>query len=131
MKVWTSARRWVPVLGALLLCTGVQGRAENGVPAPPPTDVKLLDEVPDYASVLAHQWRDGVPEDVTEAEASTNNYGLLLNAAMQPTTLGDCIALALKNNTNLQIQRLSPIAATAGVRTARSVFCAISTTSSA
>jgi outer membrane protein len=117
MAVRASA---VVIIGMLLLTPAVAQEPPPAAPAP--RDVRLLDDVPDYAAILAHQWRDGVPSDVTAAETSTSSYGLLLKAAMQPTTLSDCIALALKNNTDLQVQRLNPVAAAAGVRSALSIF---------
>jgi len=118
MAVWASV---AAIIGVLLLNPVLaQEPAASG--APNPTDVRLLDEVPDYAAILTHQWRDGVPPDVTADEASTSNYGLLMKAPLQPTTLSECITLALQNNTDLQVQRLAPVAATAGVRSARSVF---------
>ena len=116
MAVRASA---VAIIGMLLLHPVL---AQEPAAAPQPHDVRLLDEVPDYAAILTHQWRDGVPPDVTADEASTSNYGLLLKAPVQPTTLSECIALALQNNTDLQVQRLAPVAATAGVRGAQSVF---------
>ena len=119
MEVRVSA---VAVIGVLLLSPALAQEPPAAAAAPAPRDVQLLDAVPDYATILAHQWRDGVPQDVTSAEASTTSYGLLLSAPMQPTTLSDCIALALKNNTDLQVQRLTPVAATAGVRSALSIF---------
>ena len=92
-------------------------------PAPPPRDVRLLDEVPNYAQILKDQWREGVPEDVTRAEQASEYYGRLVDlGTTQGLSLNDCVALALKNNTNLQIQRLNPVAATTGVRRAWSQF---------
>ena len=119
MEVWVSA---VAIIGGLLLTPALAQEPQAPVAAPAPRDVQLLDEVPDYATILVHQWRDGVPQDVTSDEASTTGYGLLLNAPMQATTLAECIALTLKNNTDLQVQRLNPVAATAGVRSALSIF---------
>jgi outer membrane protein len=112
----------VMLIGVLLLGPALAQEPQTPPAAPAPRDVHLLDDVPDYAAVLTHQWHDGVPQDVTDAEAATTSYGLLLKAPMQPTTLAECIALALKNNTDLQVQRLTPVAATTGVRSARSIF---------
>ncbi|MBI3785185.1 MAG: TolC family protein [Deltaproteobacteria bacterium] len=120
MKAWGS------VFGILLLVAGVsQARAEDeatAVAGANGNDVHLLDQVPDYATILAHQWSDGVPQDVTDSETSTEKYGRLINAPLQPTTLAECVALALRNNTDLQISRLGPTAATAGVRKSRAIF---------
>jgi len=91
--------------------------------APAPKDIRLLDAVPNYAEMLAHQWSDGVPQDVTDAETSVENYGRLLDTEPpEATTLVECIGLALQNNTDLQVQRLGPISASTAVRSARAVF---------
>ena len=97
---------------------GPPGRAT----APSPADVRLLDEVPNYAEILKHQWTDGVPADVTGAEESITAYGRLLAGPPTLTSLPECIGLALANNTELQIQRLGPVAAGAQVRRARAIF---------
>jgi outer membrane protein TolC len=91
--------------------------------APSPQDVRLLDEVPNYAEILKHQWSAGVPQDVIDDERSVEQYGRLAETGpAQATTLAECIALAVENNTGLQIQRLGPVGAAAGVRRAWSVF---------
>lgn len=99
--------------------------AGSGTPAPR-VEVSarvLLDEAPNYAEILRHQWSEGVPPDVTAAERSVEYYGRLLETEpAQATTLSDCIALALQNNTDLHIQRLGPLSAVTGVRQARSQF---------
>jgi len=113
------------LIGCLVGGTGLaQTASEPARPAAPaPRDVHLLDDVPDYAAVLAHQWSDGVPQDVTAAEQSVDHYGRLLDSEpLQATTLAECIALAVENNTDLQIQRLGPISAATQVRSARAVF---------
>jgi len=110
------------VLG-LLLAVPLHAQDVAQPSAPPPTDVRLLDKVPNYAQILRHQWSAGVPKDVIEAESSNQMYGGLLGKEpLQATSLADCIALAIQNNTNLQIQRLGPVSATAQVRSARSIF---------
>jgi len=104
---------------------GAAALAQEPAPpaAPAPKDVRLLDAVPNYAEMLAHQWSDGVPQDVRDAEQSTDFYGRLLDTEpTQATTLAECIALALQNNTDLQVQRLGPISASAQVRSARAIF---------
>lgn len=109
----------------LLLAACVLGpavmRAEEPLTAPDPTRVRLLDEVPNYPTILRDQWSSGVPADTFEREQG--NYGLLSETAgPRPITLEESIALALENNTGLRIQRLSPIAATARVRQAYAQF---------
>jgi outer membrane protein TolC len=118
---------WALGFSGLVLTTVVLAEEPTAAPAPaqapPPRDVRLLDEVPNYAQILKDQWSAGVPADVTRAEESSEYYGRLVDVGTtQGLSLNDCIALALKNNTNLQIQRLTPVAATAGVRRAWSQF---------
>jgi len=110
MVLTTPARAEEPV-------SGLPGRA-----APSPTDVQLLDDVPNYAEILKHQWTEGVPADVTGAEESTTAYGRLLAGPQTLTSLPECIGLALANNTELQVQRFGPIAAGTQVRKARAIF---------
>lgn len=111
------------VVALVLALLGATGRAQGAdLQAPPASDVELLDVFPHLFETLDDSWSDGVPDDVTDAEQSSEHYGLLLNAAMQPTTLSACIALAIQNNTSLQVQRLNPVAASAEVRRARAIF---------
>ncbi|HVO23613.1 MAG TPA: TolC family protein [Candidatus Margulisiibacteriota bacterium] len=123
----TTLGAWALGFSGVVLTTVVL--AQEPIPisapaeAPPPRDVHLLDDVPNYAQILQDQWRAGVPADVSRAEDSSEYYGRLVDVGKtQGLSLNDCIALALKNNTNLQIQRLNPVAATAGVRRAWSQF---------
>jgi outer membrane protein len=81
----------------------------------------LLDEVPNYATILRDQWSNRVPSDSFESERGS--YGRLgENVAPRQITLEESIALALENNTGLRIRKLSPIAATARVRAAYAKF---------
>jgi len=91
--------------------------------APNPTDVELIDSAPNHISVLKDQWSGDLPEDVEKAEQSVEGYGLLVDTVpTEVVSLQECIALALKFNTELQIQRLGPVTAAAGVRQARAIF---------
>jgi outer membrane protein TolC len=93
-----------------------------GVQAPG-TDIELLDDVPNRFVVLKDQWTAGVPQDVFEARESVEYYGRLgPDGRREELTLQECIALALQYNTQLEIQRLGPTSAAAGVRQARSIF---------
>ncbi len=89
----------------------------------PAKDVDLIDDIPNHFVVLKDQWSGGLPADVESARDSTEYYGLLgPGARRQELGLGECIALALQYNTQLEIQRLGPTQAAAGVRLARSIF---------
>jgi len=95
----------------------------RGAEAPPPRDLRLLDDTPNILEVLEHQWSDGLPQDITGATQDAEHYGLLLGSGGAPvTTLNECVALALQNNSDLQIQRLTPVSARSQVRQARSIF---------
>jgi len=123
----TKLGAWALAVGGLVVATAVSAQEPTPTAAPaqapPPRDVHLLDDVPNYAQILKDQWRAGVPADVTRAEDSSEYYGRLVDlGTTQGLSLTDCVALALKNNTSLQIQRLNPVAATAGVRRAWSQF---------
>jgi len=98
--------------------------AEVQKPAPDPSLLRLLDERPALPFVFTDQWSlDPVPVEVQRAQQSDQGYGLLNDVGpIELTSLPECIALALKNNTDLQIRRLAPVAATANVRRARAIF---------
>jgi len=118
---------WATLLVALVVSRGhaadQPGAVSVGdVPKPTLRALELLDEFPGFVDVLRDQWSGDLPQDARAAEEDLSHYGLLLEARMQPTTLAQCIALALENNTSLKIQRLNPIAARAGVRQARAIF---------
>lgn len=118
-----AVRQAVLTVIGFLIAAPALGQAPAAAPGVPPQTVQLFDQVPNYADVLVHQWSAGVPEDVTAAERSIEHYGRLLEGgAPQPLSVGDCIALALKNNTDLQIQRLGPLAARTQVQRAESAF---------
>ena len=93
------------------------------IAAPPATDVELIDRVPNHLEVLRNQWSADLPEDVSAAERSVEGFGHLVDTVpKEVVSLQECIGLALKYNTQLQIQRLGPVNAAAGVRQARSIF---------
>ncbi len=109
----------------LISCTLVWAApltAQEG-PAPDPAAVRLLDEVPNYPAILASQWRQGITHGADEVGRAGAHFGRLVESGpIQTLTLQESIALALEHNTGLQIERLNPVAATAGVRKARSAF---------
>ncbi len=79
---------------------------------------RLLDETPNIVEVLRDQWSESRVDDLYG-----QYFGLLTGeGSRQPVTLQQGIALALQNNTNLEISRLNPVLATNEVRRAFSVF---------
>lgn len=79
---------------------------------------ELLDDTPNQIQVLRDQWSQERVEDLYGRYFGT----LGEDVGMQGVTLEQSIALALQNNTGLQIGRLNPVLATNEVRRARSVF---------
>ena len=63
------------VLPCLLLAGALRAQDAEKLSAPPPTDLRLLNTVPNYAEILRHQWSSGVPQDVIQAETSNQMYG--------------------------------------------------------
>jgi outer membrane protein TolC len=64
-----------------------------------------------------------VPRDPALLAEAREHFGRLIEKGpSESITLQEAVALTLKNNTQLQIQRLAPISATAGVRQAYSIF---------
>jgi outer membrane protein TolC len=118
----TKVKLRILLAACVLMAAGVCAAEDDGVPkSDQPVRVRLLDEVPDYGSILKNQWSTTVRPETFESEAA--HYGLLReNATQRPITLEESIALALENNTGLRIQMLSPIAATARVREAWAQF---------
>lgn len=117
-----------PVLATLtvLFLLSAPVRAQDAPPEPPRPDpgaVRLLDEVPNYATILGEQWQEGVGKRGKAAESDWDSYGRLVETGEpRALTLSDCILLALRHNTGLQVERLTPLSARAGVRSARSMF---------
>jgi outer membrane protein len=99
------------------------GVSDTHPAAPPASDVQLIDRSPNHIDVLEDQWSPELPADVHAAEQSAAGYGWLVDtAATEIVSLQQCVALALKYNTELQIQRLGPVSAAVGVRQARAIF---------
>jgi outer membrane protein len=100
--------------------------AQSAMPAvaPPVKDVRLLDEVPDFAAALRSQWSgEDVPPGTAPFATDVTHYGRLRElTAPRPLTIADAVALALANNTGLQISRLGPLGARTQVRLAQSIF---------
>ncbi|MBI4514666.1 MAG: TolC family protein [Deltaproteobacteria bacterium] len=89
-----------------------------------PAQLRLLDDIPDYAAALASQWGSAdVPPGIERFVSDTSRYGRLRElSAPQALTLADCVALALAHNTGLEISRLGPLGARTQVRRAYSIF---------
>jgi outer membrane protein len=82
------------------------------------TAAELLYDTPNYVEVLREQWSETQFEDL---------YGqyfghLRSDGEQRQVTLEQAIALALQNNTGLEVRRLDPLVATNEVRRARSLF---------
>jgi outer membrane protein TolC len=86
--------------------------------------LRLLDDIPNYAAALASQWRSAdVSPRIGRFITDTSHYGRLRElTAPESLALSDCIALALANNTNLEISRLGPLGARAQVRRSYAIF---------
>lgn len=81
----------------------------------------ILDDVPNFPTLLKDQWSNRVP--TTPFDGGRSNYGLLSeNIPERPITLAESIALALEHNTGLRIQALNPISAANNVRRAYAQF---------
>lgn len=88
-----------------------------------PAGSALLDDIPNYGQAIVGQWRGRDLTPAIEAMlADSSSYGRLRPTQARPLSLSDCIALALANNTGLQVARLGPLGARAQVRSAESVF---------
>lgn len=108
----------------LLAATLRPVNGQDGAPAAsdstaPP--VRLLEDIPNYAEALVRQWSSGLG---AAAEASDwTSYGRLREIGEpQPLTLSDAVVLAVRHNTGLQVERLAPLTARAGVLDATSAF---------
>src|SRR5215472_2003018 len=103
---WGSTRVGRVLLVACVVNVAGVSAAEDIPPTPASMRVRLLDEVPDYATVLRNQWSTTVRPETFEREAG--HYGLLTETnAPRPITLEESISLALQNNTGLRIQQLN------------------------
>lgn len=110
-----------------VLCAAVAARADDAAiaaaDAPAPPAVNLIDEIPSYVEIFRTQWSDDVPPDVVAAEQEVDRYGRLIDGQpLRATSLKDCVELALRNNTDLQIERLGPLSAVAGIHKAFGQF---------
>ena len=118
----------IGVLTGVVLASssGAEEPAEssNAAPSIEAGKIQLLDNIPGFAATLSQQWsgHDLSPE-VDAFVNDTTHYGRLRElTGPQRLALADCIALALANNTNLQISRLGPLGALAQVRRSYSIF---------
>lgn len=108
---------------AILVAFSCVPDAVRGTDEPAAADTAFAEEVPNYAEALAGQWRKSDISPLVEGMiADTSHYGRLLPATPRPLGLDDCIALAIANNTDLQIARLGPLGARVEIRRAQSIF---------
>lgn len=112
--------KWAALLA--VLCVAATGAwAEDEPLTGDATREYLLDEVPNFPTIIRDQWSNRIPTSPFETQRS--NYGLLReNLPERPITLTESIALALQHNTGLRIQALNPVSAAAQVRKAYSQF---------
>ncbi len=105
-------------LGALLaLACSLPILAEDAEEVDPLRE-RFLEDTPNFVEVLRDQWSESDYDDLYG-----RYFGLLTdNSPEREVTLEQCIALALQNNTGLEIGRLNPVLATNEVRRAYSVF---------
>ena len=74
---------------------------------------------PPLTELLRDYWRS----ESSTAALDWSSYGRLRDGGgVQQLSLGDCVTLALQNNTDLQVERLSPLEASAGVLAADAIF---------
>ncbi|MBI1816328.1 MAG: TolC family protein [Deltaproteobacteria bacterium] len=117
------------LLSALAVATVHAEDAQPAAVAPSLSDksvesIRLLDDIPNYATALASQWRSAdVSPRIGQFITDTSHYGRLRElTAPESLALSDCIALALANNTSLEISRLGPLGARAQVRRSYAIF---------
>lgn len=117
MRVWQSAV-------VVLICAATVASPSVAQTKSAGADLKLIDEIPDLPGQLVSQWdSDDHAPGTAAAIQDTEYYGRLRDlAASQKLTLADCVALAIANNTQLQIARLGPLGARVQIRKAQSVF---------
>ncbi|GIW40856.1 MAG: hypothetical protein KatS3mg076_1433 [Candidatus Binatia bacterium] len=101
-------------------------RASTGTPATTSAvaDVELFEEIPGLLGTFASQWtRRDAPRGLEDVHRDWSGFGLLRETRTRhELPLALAIELALRNNTDLQIQRLGPVGARAEVRRALSIF---------
>jgi len=117
-------RRTLLALSTALLLAAAPVAAEEELEAPSLSDIKLLDEAPNLARAFADQWSGSdVPARFEMFESDTTFFGRLRDTtAPQPVSLTHAVALALLNNTGLQVQRLAPLGARAEVQRTQAMF---------
>ena len=133
MGVWCKV---VTTIAAIVLAAGT-ARAEEPAAAPavaepiaqvaptaPNEGLHLLDDIPNYAAALKSQWSgNDLPPRIGQFLTDTTHYGRLRDVSgPQSLALADCVALALANNTSLEISRLTPLGARAQVRRSYAIF---------
>src|SRR5215212_7695428 len=108
------------LLVASVLCVAVAAWAEEPLNSDA-TREYILEEVPNFPTLLKDQWSNRVP--TTPFDGGRSNYGMLSeDMPERQITLAESIALALEHYTGLRIQALNPISAANNVRRAYSQF---------
>jgi outer membrane protein TolC len=115
---WGMVQRLFVV--AVLCVAAARARADEPLNADA-TREYLLEDVPNFPTILTDQWSNRVP--TTSFDGGRSHYGLLSeNMPERSITLAESIALALEHNTGLRIQALNPISASNKVRRAYAQF---------
>lgn len=117
-----SRSKWLQAvaLGGLVLSSGKPSWGVRDQSAEP----VVIDSIPDLGAQIRSQWNlDDAGYGTQGAADDVRYFGRLRDdSSTQKLTLADCVALALANNTSLQIARLGPLGAEVAIRGAQSVF---------
>lgn len=109
------------LLSGILLLAPLAAAAQ----APSATDdLAAVEEIPALPARLASQWNLNDMAQGTRGWLDDHRYfGRLRDlTAPEQLTLEDCVALAIANNTQLQLDRLGPLGARVRIRQSQSVF---------
>ena len=108
----------------VLLFSILPSLAASEEPTTSAIDRSLIDYSPGYFNILQDQWDDSdLSSEHRGYIEETSHYGLLREVtAPRDLSLNECIALAIKNNTRLEVSRLDPLLARTEVRSAQAVF---------
>lgn len=107
-----------------VLLTAARCFAESGAGSASEADLRAIEEVPNLPQQLLTQWDSAdLPRGLQPMLDDVRYFGRLRElGAPQKLTLADCVALAIANNTQLQLDRLTPLGARVQIRRAQSIF---------